>query len=102
MTLDDATVRRIAKLARLHVDDADVVRLQGELSGILGWIEQLAEVDVSGVETLGDAGGDPGAGVRLRPDVVTTDCTGGGRAELVLGNAPDREGGFYTVPKVVE
>ena len=95
MSLDPATVRRVAKLSRLHLDEADVPRLLGELNGILGWIEQLNEVDVDGVEPL------TGAAVmamRLRDDVVTE----GGMQEAVLSNAPDRAGAFYAVPKVVE
>jgi aspartyl-tRNA(Asn)/glutamyl-tRNA(Gln) amidotransferase subunit C len=99
MSLDAATVRRIAKLARLHVEEDDVARLQGELSGILGWIEQLNEVDVSAVPPLTGAAH---MALRLRDDVVTDDLTGGGKPELVLGNAPDREGDFFGVPKVVE
>ncbi len=95
MSLDQATVRRVAALARLHVEDADVVRLQGELNGILGWIEQLQEVDVSGVEPM--AGGGASA-LRWRADAVTD----GGMAEKVLANAPDREGQYFGVPKVVE
>ena len=95
MSLDAATVRRIAKLARIGVDEADLPRLQGELNGILGWIEQLAEVDVTAVEPL--TGGAQML-LRLRPDVVTD----GQMAEAVLSNAPDRVGDFYTVPKVVE
>jgi len=69
--------------------------LQGELNGILGWIEQLNEVNVDGVEPL--TGGAQMA-LRLREDVVTD----GGIAEQVLANAPDRAGDFYAVPKVVE
>lgn len=95
MSLDPATVRRVAKLSRLHLDEAEVPRLLGELNGILGWIEQLNEVDVDGVEPL------TGAAVmamRLRDDVVTE----GGMQEAVLSNAPDRAGAFYAVPKVVE
>ena len=91
MSLDPATVRRVAKLSRLHLDEAEVPRLLGELNGILGWIEQLNEVDVDGVEPL------TGAAVmamRLRDDVVTE----GGMQEAVLSNAPDRAGAFYAVP----
>lgn len=95
MSLDQATVRRVAALARLHVEDADVVRLQAELNGILGWIEQLQDVDVSGIEPM--AGG--GASVlRWRADAVTD----GGQAAAILANAPDREGEYFGVPKVVE
>lgn len=95
MSLDDATVRRIAKLARIRVEDADVARLQGELNGILGWIEQLQEVDVQGVQPLTGAAQ---MALRLREDAVTD----GGIPEAVLSNAPDRAGDFYAVPKVVE
>lgn len=95
MSLDPATVRRIAKLSRLHLDEADVPRLQAELGGILTWIEQLNEVDVTGVEPLTGAAT---MALRLREDVVTD----GGMAEAVLSNAPDRAGMFYAVPKVVE
>ncbi len=95
MSLDPATVRRIAKLARLHVEEEDLSRLQGELNGILGWIEQLNEVDIDGVEPL--AGGAAMA-LRMRDDVVSD----GGLQDAVLRNAPDRAGAFYAVPKVVE
>ncbi len=95
MSLDQATVRRVAALARLHVEEADVVRLQGELNGILGWIEQLQEVDVAGIEPM--AGGGASA-LRWRADAVTD----GGMAEKILANAPDREGQYFGVPKVVE
>jgi aspartyl-tRNA(Asn)/glutamyl-tRNA(Gln) amidotransferase subunit C len=95
MSLDPATVRRIAKLARIRVQEADIPRLQGELNNILGWIEQLSEVDVAGVQPL--TGGAQIA-LRLREDVVTD----GNQAEAILANAPDRVGAFFTVPKVVE
>jgi aspartyl-tRNA(Asn)/glutamyl-tRNA(Gln) amidotransferase subunit C len=95
MSLDPATVRRIAKLARIRVEENQLSQLQAELNGILGWIEQLNEVDVEGVEPL--TGGAQMA-LRLREDAVDD----GGIAEQVLGNAPDREGAFYAVPKVVE
>ena len=95
MSLDPATVRRIARLSRLHLDDADIPRLQTELDGILGWIEQLSEVDVDGIEPLTGAAA---MAMRMRDDVVTD----GNMAEAVLSNAPDRAGPFYAVPKVVE
>jgi aspartyl-tRNA(Asn)/glutamyl-tRNA(Gln) amidotransferase subunit C len=95
MSLDSDTVRRIAKLARIGVEEAEIDRLQGELNGILGWIEQLSEVDVEGVVPL--TGGAQIA-LRLREDVVTD----GHIAESILSNAPDRVGAFFTVPKVVE
>ncbi len=95
MSLDAATVRRIANLARIRVAEAEVATLQQELNGILGWIEQLQEVDVSAVEPL--AGGASMA-LRMREDAVTD----GGYVDRVLLNAPDRAGDFYAVPKVVE
>lgn len=95
MSLDHATVLRIAKLARLHLDAADVPRVQGELNSILGWIEQLNAVDVEGVEPITGAAN---LALRLREDAITD----GGMQEAVLSNAPDRAGPFYAVPKVVE
>ena len=95
MSLDPATIRRIAALARIRVAEEDVPRLLGEMNGILGWIEQLNEVNVEGIEPLA------GAALRalpMREDVVTD----GGYPEQVLANAPERIGDFYVVPKVVE
>jgi aspartyl-tRNA(Asn)/glutamyl-tRNA(Gln) amidotransferase subunit C len=95
MSLDAATVRRIARLARVGIEDDEVARLQGELNSILGWIEQLSEVDIEGVAPMV---GVEQAALRLRDDVVTD----GAAPEAVLSNAPDRVGPFYAVPKVVE
>ena len=95
MSLDPATVRRIAKLARIRVTEEQVAPLQAQLNGILGWIDQLNEVDVEGVAPLTGAAD---MALRLRADGVTD----GGIAEQVLANAPDRVGAFFTVPKVVE
>jgi len=98
MSLDAATVRRVATLARIRLEEPEVETLRSELNGILGWIEQLAEVDTEGVEPM--AGGSPTGDPRmpLREDTVTD----GGQAEAVLANAPDREGDWFGVPKVVE
>jgi aspartyl-tRNA(Asn)/glutamyl-tRNA(Gln) amidotransferase subunit C len=95
MSLDPATIRRIARLARLGVDDAEIARLQTELGSILGWIEQLSELNLDGIEPISGVGQ---AALRLRPDLVTD----GNKAEAVLSNAPERAGPFYSVPKVVE
>ncbi len=95
MSLDPATVRRIARLARIRVEETQLVQLGQELSGILNWIEQLNEVNIEGVEPLTGAAN---MALRLRPDGVTD----GGDVEAVLSNAPDRAGSFYAVPKVVE
>ncbi len=98
MSLDAATVRRIASLARIRLEEEEVARMQVELNGILGWIEQLQSVDTDGVEPM--AGGAPTAqpAMRMREDAVTD----GGIPEKVLANAPDRQGEFFAVPKVVE
>jgi len=95
MALEPATVRRIAKLARIRVEEAEIPGLAAELNGILGYVEQLNEVNVEGVEPL--SGGAQMA-MRLREDLVTD----GGIPEKILANAPDRAGDFFAVPKVVE
>ena len=95
MSLDTATVRRVASLARIRVEEDELPRLQAELNGILGWIEQLQAVDTTGVEPM--AGGGNHA-LRMREDRVTD----GGIQDEVLRNAPDRAGAFFAVPKVVE
>jgi len=102
MSLDHATVRRIASLARIRVEDHEVDNLCHELNGILGWIEQLNEVDVSSIAPMtGSTNTAPAGGnqtMAMRADVVTD----GGYPEKVLSNAPERIGDFYAVPKVVE
>jgi len=95
MSLDPATVRRIARLARIHLDAAEAEQFQQELNGILGWIEQLNEVDVTDVAPLTGAAQ---MALKMREDVVTD----GNMAAKVLSNAPDRAGEFFAVPKVVE
>jgi aspartyl-tRNA(Asn)/glutamyl-tRNA(Gln) amidotransferase subunit C len=95
MSLEPATIRRIATLARIHVEDAELPALAAELNGILGWIEQLNEVNVDGVEPLTGA---QQMALKMREDVVTD----GGYPDKVLANAPERAGGFFAVPKVVE
>jgi len=95
MSVDTSTVRHIARLARIAVSDAEVQALAPELSSILGWIEQLQEVDVAGVDPMTAV--IPNT-LRLRDDVVTD----GGIREDVLANAPAPEHGFYAVPKVIE
>lgn len=100
MSVDSATVAKIAKLARIAVSDAEVEAMVPELNNILGWVEQLGEVDVSGVEPMTAV--IPNT-LRLREDVIGADpLTGGGVREKVLANAPARQGGFFGVPKVIE
>ncbi|WP_368413829.1 Asp-tRNA(Asn)/Glu-tRNA(Gln) amidotransferase subunit GatC [Falsiroseomonas sp.] len=98
MSLDTAMVRRIASLARIRLEEEEVGRMQAELNGILGWIEQLQAVDTDGVEPM--AGGAPEGqpAMRQRADAVTD----GGQADAVLRNAPDRMDDYFGVPKVVE
>lgn len=93
--VDAETVKKIARLSRLHVDADRLEPLAGELNGILGWIEQLNEVDVEGVEPMTSAVDMPAP---LRADAVTD----GGVRDKVLANAPKSEDGFYIVPRSVE
>ena len=95
MSIDIDTARKVAKLARIRVEEADLPALAGELSGILGFMEQLNEVDVTGIEPMTSV-----TPMRLarRADVVTD----GGYPAQVLANAPDAREGFFAVPKVVE
>ena len=95
MSVDAATVRRIAHLSRIAVADGEVEHLRGELNAILAFVEQLSEVDVTGIEPMTSV--TPMA-MKKRQDVVSD----GGIAEDVLRNAPVREGNYFAVPKVVE
>jgi aspartyl-tRNA(Asn)/glutamyl-tRNA(Gln) amidotransferase subunit C len=95
MAIDVATVRKVARLARIAEPEDRLETLAKELSGIMNWIEQLSEVDTDGVEPMTSAVHMPAP---MREDVVTE----GGDPELVLSNAPKRAGAFYVVPKVVE
>jgi aspartyl-tRNA(Asn)/glutamyl-tRNA(Gln) amidotransferase subunit C len=95
MAVDADTVRRVAHLARIAVADEEVEHLRGELNAMLAFVEQLAEVDVTGVEPMTSV--TPMA-MKMRKDVVTD----GGIAETVMANAPAREDHFFLVPKVVE
>lgn len=95
MSLDKNDVRRVAFLARIKVDEADLAPVAQDLNNIIGWVEQLAEVDTDGVEPMTGAAGM----VMTRRDDVVTD---GGDPDKVLSNAPDRVGDFYAVPKVVD
>ena len=95
MSVDASTVRHVAKLARIAVSDGEVEALVPELNNILGWIEQLQEVDVTGVEPMTAV--IPNT-LRLRDDIVTD----GGKRDEVLKNAPLAEHGFFADPKVIE
>ena len=95
MSVDTATVRHIARLARLKMSDAEVEAMVPELNNILGWVEQLGEVNTDGVEPLTAV---IDLALRLREDRVTD----GGIRDEVLANAPDAQHGFFAVPKVIE
>lgn len=95
MSVDDATVRRIAHLARIAVTDGDLEHLRGELNAILRWVEQLGEVNVEGVDPMTSV---TPMKLKMRKDEVTD----GGSSERVLANAPQAANGFFLVPKVVE
>lgn len=95
MSIDIDTARRVAKLARIQVPEADLPELANEFSAILGFIEQLNEVDVDGIEPMTSV---TPQRLKRRKDVVTD----GNQQEAVLKNAPDAREGFFAVPKVVE
>ena len=95
MALDKETVRGIARLARLKVEESELAKLAGELNNIVTWVEQLDSVDTEGVEPMTSV---VEVSLPMREDEVTD----GGYADRVLANAPDRVGDFYAVPKVVE
>lgn len=95
MAIDQATVAHIANLARIQIDEADYGEMAADLSSIMGWIDQLGEVDTAGVPPLTCA---TAMGLKLRVDAVAPL----GTREAVLANAPEQAEGFFVVPKVVE
>jgi aspartyl-tRNA(Asn)/glutamyl-tRNA(Gln) amidotransferase subunit C len=95
MSVDQATVKRVARLARLKVKDEDLPKLAGELNGILGWIEQLNEVDVSKVEPMTSV-------VSMKMKMRRDEVADGHYPDKVTANAPAQEDCFFMVPKVVE
>jgi len=95
MSVDETTVKRVAHLARIKVADDEVAKLAGELNSILGFVEQLAELDVSNVEAMTSV---TPMKIRMRTDVVSD----GGYPDAIVRNAPMTEDHFFVVPKVVE
>jgi len=95
MSVSADQVRHIAKLARIAMSDAELERLVPELNAIIGWVEQLGEVDTEGVEPLTAVIDQK---LRLRADIVDD----GNCRDAVLANAPDAQHGFFAVPKVIE
>ncbi len=100
MSVDTATVTKIAALARIKLADGEAEAMVPEFNSILGWVEQLAEVDCTGVEPMTAVIENT---LRLRDDVIDADpLTGGGKRDAILANAPAAEHGFFGVPKVIE
>jgi aspartyl-tRNA(Asn)/glutamyl-tRNA(Gln) amidotransferase subunit C len=95
MSVSPEQVRHIAKLARIAMSDEEIERLVPELNAIIGWVEQLGEVDTDGVEPLTAVIDQK---LRLREDTVTD----GNIRDEILANAPEAEHGFFAVPKVIE
>jgi len=96
MSIDEKTVRKVAKLSRLALPEDRVAPMAAELNSIMAWIEQLNEVDIEGIEPMTSAV--EGLTLPMRDDVVND----GGDPQRVLKNAPKSEDGFFVVPKVVE
>ncbi|KQO76899.1 Asp-tRNA(Asn)/Glu-tRNA(Gln) amidotransferase subunit GatC [Rhizobium sp. Leaf262] len=95
MSVDLATVKRVARLARIAVDDEEANVMLGQLNGILGFVEQLSEVNVDGVEPMTSV---TPVAMKKRTDVVSD----GSKAEDIVANAPNTDRNFFLVPKVVE
>lgn len=100
MSVDKETVAKISSLARIKMSDDELERMVPELNNILDWVEQLGEVDTTGIEPMTAV--IPNT-LRLRDDMVNADPkTGGDRRDDILANAPAAEHGFFGVPKVIE
>ncbi|GJL93522.1 Asp-tRNA(Asn)/Glu-tRNA(Gln) amidotransferase subunit GatC [Hyphococcus sp.] len=99
MAIDKDTVRKVARLARIAEPEERLEPLAKEISGILGWIEQLNEVDVEGVEAMSST---VDISLPMREDVLQDGPTGGGQPDNVVANAPKTEDHFFVVPRVVE
>ena len=95
MSVDAETVKRVAHLARIHVTEEEVEGFRSELNAILGFVEQLNEVDVEGVESMTSV-------IPMRMKQRDDAISDGGKPDDVLANAPARQGDYFLVPKVVE
>ncbi len=95
MSVDQATVKRVAKLSRIAISEENLGKMEGELNAILGFVEQLSEVDVEGVEPMTSV---TPMEMKKRVDGVTD----GSKAEDIVANAPESDDNFFVVPKVVE
>ncbi len=99
MAVDKETVRKVARLARIAEPEDRLEPLAEEISGILGWIEQLNEVDVEGVEAMAST---VDVSLAMRADALQKGPTGGSQPDNVVANAPKTQDHFFVVPKVVE
>ncbi len=99
MAVDKETVRKVARLARIAEPEDRLAPLAEEISGILGWIEQLNEVDIEGVEAMAST---VDVSLALRADALGDGPTGGGQPDNIVANAPKTQDHFFVVPKVVE
>ena len=99
MSIDETTVAKVAKLARIALPEDRLAPMTAELNNILAWVEQLQAVDVEGVAAMASC---VDRALPMRGDELKTDETGGGRADEVVANAPRTEDHFFVVPKVVE
>lgn len=95
MSVDQATVKRVAKLSRIAISEENLGKMEGELNAILGFVEQLSEVDVEGVEPMTSV---TPMEMKKRKDGVTD----GAKADDIIANAPESDDNFFVVPKVVE
>ncbi|MBO6919940.1 MAG: Asp-tRNA(Asn)/Glu-tRNA(Gln) amidotransferase subunit GatC [Rhizobiaceae bacterium] len=95
MSVDQATVKRVAKLSRIAISEENLGKMEGELNAILGFVEQLSEVDVDGVEPMTSV---TPMEMKKRADGVTD----GAKAQDIVANAPESDDNFFVVPKVVE
>ena len=95
VSVNKATVKKISRLARLHIPEEQLEKIAGELNAIVNWIEELSEVDTTGVQPLSSVTGHE---LPQREDAVSD----GNKVEDILANAPEEASGFFVVPKVVE
>ena len=95
MSIDNSTVKKVAKLARLKVDDKEEQNLKNELNNILEWVDKLQKVNTENIDPMLSVSNEP---MPMREDIVTSKLDN----EQILSNAPEKKAGFFVVPKVVE
>ena len=95
MSIDNSTVKKVAKLARLKVDAKEEQNLKNELNDILEWVDKLQKVDTENIDPMLSVSNEP---MPMREDIVTSKLDN----KQILSNAPEKKAGFFVVPKVVE